>query len=677
MSEGEIGTPAEEPRPAALAEGEGPLFQRAPRTAEEIEHGKPLEIAPEAVGEMDEDTWYAKAYRGDRAAQLTPRAVGMGAALGFLLAFTNLYVGLKTGWHLGVAITACILSFSIWGALQRAGIAKSPMTILENNCMQSTASSAGYSTGGTMVSAIPALLMLSVSPSNPKGTHMPWPVLAAWTVALALLGTVIAIPMKRNMINQERLRFPSGTAAAVTLQSLYSQGTSALEKGRALMASAAVAGMIPLLKDLNIIKSVDAAGVVTRAALLPGASAIFDWLPKITAGGKAYALSAFNIKLDHGVALVAAGALVGLRATISMVVGGLVLAIVVTPIAMEAQWTNQLGQVVTAAAKPQTAWKDIGLWIGAPMLVASGLLSFVMQWRTIVRAFQSFGKVAGDAGTSKAGVEVPMRWFAIGGSVATVGVVGIAWKFFGVPLHLGLLAVGLTFVLSLVACRATGETDITPTGAMGKIMQLIYGVLIPQSATANLMTAGITAGSASASADLLNDLKSGYLLGANPRRQFVAQMMGILPGTIATVVGFYMLIPTAEALTGDNPAFPAPAAQQWKAVAEVFILGIDNLHPMARTCIAVGLVVGAALVALEKLLPKYKKYLPSPTGIGLGFILPFYYPLAMFLGALLAYAGGKMNKKAEEMVVPIASGLIAGESIIGVIVATLNNFVLV
>ncbi len=661
----------------AVAEGEGPLFQKAPITDAEVLRGKPLEIPPEEVGEMDEDTWYAKAYRGEGVAQLTPRAVGMGAALGFLLAFTNLYVGLKTGWHLGVAITACILSFSIWGAFQRAGVVKTPMTILENNCMQSTASSAGYSTGGTMVSAIPALLMLSVSSENPGGKHMPWPVLAAWTVALALLGTVIAIPMKRNMINQERLRFPSGTAAAVTLQSLYSEGANALEKGRALMAAAAVAGVLPLLKDLNILKSVDAAGAVTRGALLPGAAAIFDWLPKVTAAGKSFALSAFNIKLDFGLALMAAGAIVGLRATISMVAGGLVLALVVTPIALEASWVNQLGVTVTAATKPQTAWKEIGLWIGAPMLVASGLLSFLFQWKTIVRAFQSFGKVAGgEAGTSRAGVEVPMRWFAIGGTIATIGVVGIAWRFFGVPLHLGLLAVALTFVLSLVACRSTGETDVTPTGAMGKIMQLIYGVLIPQSATANLMTAGITAGSASASADLLNDLKSGYLLGANPRRQFVAQMMGILPGTIATVIGFYMLVPNAAALTGDNPAFPAPAAQQWKAVAEVFKVGIGNLHPMARSCIGVGLAVGVALVAIEKLLPKYKKFLPSPTGIGIGFILPFYSPLAMFLGALAAFVAGKMGKKAEEMVVPVASGFIAGESIVGVIVATLNNFVL-
>ena len=95
---------------------------------------------------MDEREWYERAFRGQDAAQLTVRAVVMGCVLGFFLAFTNVYVGLKTGWGLGVALTACIASFSIWSALLRVGLARTPMTILENNCMQSTASSAGVAT---------------------------------------------------------------------------------------------------------------------------------------------------------------------------------------------------------------------------------------------------------------------------------------------------------------------------------------------------------------------------------------------------------------------------------------------------------------------------------------------------------------------------------------------------
>ena len=150
-----------------------PFFQTPPRTPAEVEAARPLAIPPDQVLEMDEKTWYEKIYRGESMPQFTLRAVLMGSMLGFFLAFTNLYIGLKTGWGLGVAITACILSYAIWNIFLSLGIAKTPMTILETNCMQSTASSAGYATGGTMVSAIAALLMLSATEGNPQGQHLP------------------------------------------------------------------------------------------------------------------------------------------------------------------------------------------------------------------------------------------------------------------------------------------------------------------------------------------------------------------------------------------------------------------------------------------------------------------------------------------------------------------------
>lgn len=646
------------------------LFQKAPETLE-----KPLDIPPEKILEMTEDEWYEKAFRGD-AAQLTMRAVVMGSVLGFFLAFTNLYIGLKTGWHLGVAITACILSYSIGSALVKAGVAKSPLGILENNCMQSTASSAGYATGSTLVSAFPALLILSASADNPRGTHPHWALIAAWVLFTAMLGVTLGIPMKRNMINQERLKFPSGVAAAVTLQSLYSHGAEAIKKARALFIAAGIGALLPLVKDLEIVKET-VKGKVERHGLIPDSSKIFDWLPGIRVGSKTYPLSDFNIKLDHAFALVAAGAIIGLRVTMSMMLGAIVLAFVVAPIALQASWTNHAGAVVMAASKPAAAWKEIGVWIGAPMLVTSGLLSFAVQWRTIVRAFRG---IKGSSGGKHEETEVPLAWFAIGVAIAGSALVLLARIAFDIPIHFGILAVIMTFFLALVACRATGETDITPTGAMGKIMQLTYGILIPQSTSANLMTAAVTSGSASASADLLNDLKSGYLLGAHPRRQFVAQMLGIFTGTIATTIGYFILVPDATALTGadgKDPAFAAPAAQQWKAVAEVFKVGIGNMHPFARKAILFGIAAGAIFTLVEMVFPKVKKWLPSPTGIGLGLILPFYYGLAMFLGALIAWIAKKVNPKwAEGYVVPISSGLIAGESILGVIVRAIDNFVL-
>ena len=106
--------------------------------------------------------WFNKIYRGDMP-QLTIRAVLMGCILGGVMSLSNLFVGLKTGWGLGIAITACILSFTFGAVLRRTGLLGSNLSILENNCMQSAASSAGYSTGSTMVSAVSALLLIQVS----------------------------------------------------------------------------------------------------------------------------------------------------------------------------------------------------------------------------------------------------------------------------------------------------------------------------------------------------------------------------------------------------------------------------------------------------------------------------------------------------------------------------------
>ncbi len=669
------------------------LFQKAPRTPEEVERCKPLEIPPDEVLELDEEEWYARVYRGDEIPQLTIRSVAVGSFLGFFLAFTNLYIGLKTGWALGVAITACILAYAMWNVLLKARLARTPMGILETNCMQSTASAAGYTTGGTMVSAIAALLMLSATEDNPGGAHLSWPVLVGWTLFLAALGTILAIPMKRNMINKEKLKFPSGTAAAVTLQSLYSEGTDAIRKARALLWAALGGALFPLLLELEALTRTvtnKATGAVetARHALLPHSTKIFDLIGLPVPGmheeaGKLVANkpSHWTMVFDNNPVMIAAGAIVGLRVTVYMVLGSLLLVYFVGPAAYDYAWVSEAtGETVRAASQPWRAWKEIGIWLGVPIMVASGLLSFVLQWRTILRAFRGITGNGGEQSELVAKTEVPFSWFGWGTFLSGGAVIWLASACFEVPWHYGVLAVALTFVLALVACRATGESDITPTGAMGKIMQLTYGVLIPQSTTANLMTASITASSAGSSADLLNDLKSGYLLGANPRRQFIAQFLGIFAGTAATVAGFYMLVPDATVLTGTGemaPKFPAPAAQAWKAVAEVFRMGLANMHPMHRQAIGVGLSLGTVMVILEVALPRAKRWLPSATGVGLGLILPFQYPLSMLVGAVIAALWTKKSpKSSEDYLIPVAAGVIAGVSLMGVLVAFLNNVVL-
>src|SRR5262249_26228636 len=142
-----------------------------------------------------------------------------------------------------------------------------------------------------------------------------------------------------------------------------------------------------------------------------------------------------------------------------------------------------------------------------------------------------------------AAIETPGAWFVVGQSVGLVGLAWLGHRAFSMPYWQTALAVLLSFALALVACRVAGGTHTTPAGAMGKITQLVFGVVSPGHVNVNLMSANVTAAAAGSSADLLTDLKSGYLLGAHPRRQFLAQFAGIFVGTLVSVLAFRLLVP--------------------------------------------------------------------------------------------------------------------------------------
>jgi uncharacterized oligopeptide transporter (OPT) family protein len=239
---------------------------------------------------------------------------------------------------------------------------------------------------------------------------------------------------------------------------------------------------------------------------------------------------------------------------------------------------------------------------------------------------------------------------------------------FQVSLPLGLVAVLLTTVVSLVCCRATGETDTTPTGAMGKVTQLLFAVLpgAAGNATINLMSAGATSSAGMGSADLLTDLKSGYLLGANPRKQFLAQFIGVFVGTLAILPAWYLMVPTRERLEAFNP----PATNMWKAVADLLTQGIHMLPRTAVWLIVAGSLVGILLPVLEKLFPRLRPYLPSAMGLGLSWVVVFQNSLSFALGASLVWLWSRWSpRRSESYSVPIASGFIAGESLIAAAIA--------
>src|ERR1700751_2667159 len=314
------------------------------------------------------------------------------------------------------------------------------------------------------------------------------------------------------------------------------------------------------------------------------------------------------------------------------------------------------------------------LWFGASCMVAAGLLSFALSWRTALRAFRDLRQMFSlrAAATDHDRIEAPMSWFAAGQIVSLVALAWLAHASFGMPVWQSVVAVALSFLLALVACRVTGETDTTPVGAMGKITQLTFGALSPGNVNVNLMSANITAGAATSSADLLTDLKSGYLLGAHPRKQFLAQFSGIFVGTVVTVLTFAVLVPNAQVLGTDQ--FPAPAAQTWSAVAIALSRGLSSLESVKLWLIFAGSVVGVVLTLAPVLLPKYQGYLPSASAFGIAWVFQWYYALLFFLGALVALLLERLKPKlAEEFTLPVASGGVAGGSLMGVVLVFWAN----
>ena len=456
-----------------------------------------------------ERQWYEKCYlgRGDTMKQLTWRAVIMGSVLGAVLSLTNLYIGLKAGWGFGVAITACILSYAIWTGFYKMRLAKTQMTILENNCMQSTASAAGYSTGGTLVSAFAAYIMLN-------NQTLPLSLMLAWVFFIAVLGVTMAMPMKRQMINVEQLRFPSGIAAAETLRALHATGQKGMRAARALSVAGLLAMISAVLTDgLRLISArLEAFQVSTLVGRFSSFTIGEAWIGR-------------TVTFIWDPIFIAAGVFVGMRVAISMIIGSIACWMIFVP------WI----QTHVPEAAGLTGFRDLvqwTLWAGTACMVTSGILSVFFEWRSALSAFKGLGdmvfKRTSDKRDELAAIETPGSWFLIGQVVALIALAWLAHATFGMPYWQSVIAVLLSFALALVACRVTGETDTTPVGAMGKITQLTFGALSPGNMNVNLMAANITAGAATSSADLLTDLKSGYLLGAHPRKQFIAQFSGHL-----------------------------------------------------------------------------------------------------------------------------------------------------
>jgi OPT family oligopeptide transporter len=648
--------------------------------------------------EQKDRWWLENVFRGDMP-QLTIRAALTGFLLGGVLSATNLYIGAKTGWTLGVGVTSVILSFVMFRAISRLGISRD-MTILENNAVQSTATAAGYMTG-PLISALMAYMFVTNTP-------MHWVPMLIWNVVASILGVLVAFPMKRRFINDEQQPFPEGRACAVVLDSLYPDapqgGTRNMAEGVAIAKPPAVpaaAGGV----DMGVFKAkalfaAAAIGAVLQFLVAGGYQAILQirllglakakdglwkiperldewwyhlaaknqnlWLPRVN--GATFEQLGVTVAFD--LAMVGAGGLMGMRIANSLVIGMVLNYLVLAPIMIGAgeilpknfakvagpDGTYAMADAVFGRAHLTNTWC---LWWGVSMMVTASMVGLFAKPKVLISAFT--GLFAGKSNRVDVvkDIELPLWVSFVGVPVFSALIIWLNWAWFGVNPWLGALSIPLIILLTLIAANATALTSTTPTGSLSKITQFTFGAVDPGHAATNLMTAGVTTEVASNASNLLMDIKPGYMLGAKPRQQAWCHCIGILAGALASTPLFFILFlwkwtPGGETIQDHvTEQWAVPGAIQWAAISEVIrgmgesrpdgaplvtvVDGIEKLWGVLPVSAAKAMAIGAVAAAfLEILRISTKGRFPlSAVAIGLGVVLPPESTVMMWVGAFL------------------------------------------
>ncbi len=447
-----------------------------------------------------ERKWLETVYKGNKVPEVTPKVLFAGAVLGWVMVACNLYMGMKIGWTVGGSLIAVIVSYSFIKLLRIRDY-----TPLENNLTQTMVSAAGSL--GSIIILIPALYLLHLQIPHLVPRLETWQVFA-WVFFSSFLGVFWAVPLRKQVVGIEKLMFPTGTACAHTIIAMHARGQESVNKARWLFGTAAVAGLFQMLKDgFHLFKD---------ALVLP-----FQW-------GK-YQMSALTQGISLSPMLMSAGFLVGIRVTLSMVAAATVSWLFIVP------WLMDQGVVSETTYRVVVRWT---MWPAIGALVTSGLTATALRWRTLWNALSSIWQKKGPSSEQTAAMkalEVPFPVWLGGLSLATVGIMTMLSVVFHVPLYLAGLAVAVSAIFAIIAIRATGETDINPINSVSNAALMVYGGLEPGSPMIPMIAAEVTSAGGSEAADMTQDLKTGYLLGATPRRQFYVQIAGILVGSIGAV----------------------------------------------------------------------------------------------------------------------------------------------
>ena len=601
--------------------------------------------------------------------ELTLRGILLGAALTVIFTAANVYLGLKIGLTFATSIPAAVISMAVLRQFSGA-------TIQENNIVQTIASAAG--TLSAIIFVLPGLIMIGWWVDFPY-----WQSVAVIAVG-GILGVMYSVPLRRALVTGSDLPYPEGVAAAEVLK--VGAGVGGEEENRkgfaAIVAGSAVSVGYTLLAKLGLVAE-DASRAFRFGSGASGVSASFS------------------------LALIGVGHLVGLAVGIAMMVGMLISWVVLVPHYTAGGLVDgaDLAKFVSGVFRQKVRF------IGAGTIGISAIWTLLRVIGPITRGIA--GALAAQA-QRKAGQGASL---ALSEQDLPIGIVGAVILAAMVPIGLLLasfarggpieahfwpvllLTIGYVLLIGIVIASVCGymagligasNSPISGTGILSALgiallLAAIFGRGIDPAATKalvafSLFVTAIVFGVATISNDNLQDLKTGELIGATPWRQQIALVLGVLFGALV-IPPVLSLLNTTFGFQGAANAGPdalaAPQAALISAIAQGVLGG--NLD---WGLIAIGAGIGGVAIVIDEALRATKKGSLPPLALGMGIYLPMSLTLLIPIGAVIGHFYDRWARTAkdpalaERLGILAATGLIAGESLFGVVfagIAALRN----
>ncbi|KAF5367511.1 hypothetical protein D9758_003763 [Tetrapyrgos nigripes] len=633
----------------------------------------------------------------DSLAEFTLPAVTLGLLIGSLLCFTNLYFGLQTGFISMMSLQSALIGFLISKMLP------TPLSPQEIIVVQTTAvATATMPLAAGFVGILPALGLINEERDGQPPIHLSWISGIGWSLAVAFFGVFLSPPLRKQAIIEEKLAFPSGTATAQLISVLHDMPaatTTDVRQRRGYQTIEDEEHAEPLLQDSDTTplrstpRGSDPDGPSVKqtgwheliwsflvSAIMTLAAYFFPIVVAIPLFGN-YLAREWAWTFTPSLSYVGQGIIMGFPTTLSMNLGMFLGWGILSPISKYAGWApGPVGDMTTGAR----GWI---LWVSLAIMCADSLVSLTpLVFETLVDVIRRKAGYRGDdSSTKKEDNEVetedrlvPYRWVYMGWAVSVVVGTFLVWIVFG---HEGIkpwatiLGYILGGLLSVLAVRALGETDINPVSGLGKISQLFFAWIQPGNIVANIIAGGVAEAGAQQAGDLMQDLKTGHLCRASPRAQFFGQLIGSSFSILVTTSA-YSLYTRAYPIPG--PSFPAPTAYVWLSFARLLR---DGQLPeksglfMVIFAISFGLLASVKTYAARHQL-WWAKWIPSGVAFAIGFLNTPSFSIARLIGGILEYVFRTRYARDDSDIrlIIVASGFVLGEGVTSVISLVLRTF---